>query len=74
MNIDTDFTQSIVIDNIKCLIQDVNMQFGQFNIRFNHGFEVFNVCCGPGGINIDRGPQQTLITETLWLNVIISHS
>ena len=47
MNIDTDFTQSIVIDNIKCLIQDVNMQFGQFNIRFNHGFEVFNVCCGP---------------------------
>ena len=29
------------------------------NIRFNHGFEVFNVGCGSReaeGINIDRGP------------------
>ena len=26
------------------------------------------------GINIDRGPQQTLNTENTWLNVIITHS
>ena len=26
------------------------------------------------GLNIDKGLQQTLITENLWLNVIITHS
>ena len=26
------------------------------------------------GINIDLGPQQTLNTKNLWLNVIITHS
>ena len=54
------------------------------NIRFIHGFEVFIICwrprsilmpdAKPGGINVDRGSQQTLNTEDLWLNVIITHS
>ena len=53
------------------------------NIRFNHRFEVVNVCCGTRSINarreaedinVERGPQQTLTTEHPWLHVIITHS
>ena len=40
------------------------------NTRFNHGFEVFNICCGPRLILM---PQQTLNTKNLWFNVI-THS
>ena len=36
--------------------------FTQNNIRFNHGFEVFNICCGP------RGPRQNVTLKTFgWL-------
>ena len=53
------------------------------NIRFSHGFEMFNCWLRPEvdnnarreaeGINIDRGPQPMLNTENLLLNVIITH-
>ena len=52
-------------------------QCSSIDRRFNHEFEVFNVCCGPRGprecIDIDRGPQQTLNNKNPWLNVIIIH-
>ena len=53
------------------------MTSDNISIRFNHGFEVFNVGCGPIfalGFNIDRGPHPKLNTENPWLNVIITHS
>ena len=44
------------------------------NIRFNHGFEVFNILLWPEvDINARReGPQQPLNTSNPWLNVIIT--
>ena len=37
---------------------------GEYNIRFNHGFEVFNVCCGPIEVDINarRTKQRSLIS------------
>ena len=51
------------------------------NIRFNHEFEVFNICCTnvyapckAEGINIDQGLQLMLNTENLLMHVIITQS
>ena len=49
-------------------------------ITFNHRFSVLNIYCSPcsmlmplcfeSGINIDLGPQQTLIISNPWLNLM----
>ena len=57
--------------NILDALKNCEIKYLWNNIRFNHGFEVFNVCSGPRSILM---PDAKRKTESPWLNVIVTHS